>query len=78
MEWRQDLRKLFGEYTAAKQRQNVLDYDDLLLGWSEMMNNGDLKGFPAEVNRGFPRADRGRILCALIRREVGHARNVSQ
>jgi hypothetical protein len=37
-----------------------------------------LKGFPAEVNRGFPRADRGRILCALIRREVGHARNVSQ
>ena len=38
----------------------------------------DLKGFPAEVNRGFPRADRGRILCALIRREVGHARNVSQ
>ena len=39
---------------------------------------GLLKGFPAEVNRGFPRADRGRILCALIRREVGHARNVSQ
>ena len=39
---------------------------------------GFLKGFPAEVNRGFPRADRGRILCALIRREVGHARNVSQ
>jgi len=38
----------------------------------------ELKGFPAEVNRGFPRADRGRILCALIRREVGHARNVSQ
>ena len=37
-----------------------------------------LKGLPAEVNRGFPRADRGRILCALIRREVGHARNVSQ
>jgi Transposase domain (DUF772) len=37
-----------------------------------------LKGFPAEVNRGFPRADRRRILCALIRREVGHARNVSQ
>jgi DNA helicase-2/ATP-dependent DNA helicase PcrA len=41
-EWRQDLRKLFREYTAAKQRQNVLDYDDLLLAWSEMMNDGDL------------------------------------
>src|SRR5262249_27129545 len=42
MEWHQDLRKLFGEYTAAKQRQNVLDYDDLLLAWSEMMNVDDL------------------------------------
>jgi len=50
MEWRQDLRKLFGEYTAAKQRQNVLDYDDLLLAWSEMMNNGDLA---AEVGDRF-------------------------
>src|SRR5258708_28799387 len=34
-EWKRDLRKLFGEYAAAKQRQNVLDYDDLLLAWSE-------------------------------------------
>src|SRR5215831_15386040 len=50
MEWRQDLRKLFGEYTAAKQRQNVLDYDDLLLAWSEMMNDGDLA---AEVGDRF-------------------------
>src|SRR5216684_561261 len=50
MEWRQDLRKLFGEYAAAKQRQNVLDYDDLLLAWSEIMNNGDLA---AEVGDRF-------------------------
>src|SRR5258707_584280 len=42
IEWKADLRNLFGEYAAAKQRQNVLDYDDLLLAWSEMMNNGDL------------------------------------
>jgi DNA helicase-2/ATP-dependent DNA helicase PcrA len=27
---------------AAKQRQNVLDYDDLLLYWAEMMGNDDL------------------------------------
>jgi DNA helicase-2/ATP-dependent DNA helicase PcrA len=42
IEWKADLRNLFGEYAAAKQRQNVLDYDDLLLAWSEMMNDGDL------------------------------------
>jgi DNA helicase-2/ATP-dependent DNA helicase PcrA len=50
IEWKADLRNLFGEYAAAKQRQNVLDYDDLLLAWSEMMNNGDLA---AEVGGRF-------------------------
>jgi DNA helicase II / ATP-dependent DNA helicase PcrA len=42
IDWKGDLRKLFREYVAAKQRQNVLDYDDLLLAWAEMMNNADL------------------------------------
>ena len=42
IEWKADLRKLFGQYVAAKQRQNVLDYDDLLLAWAEMMNDADL------------------------------------
>jgi DNA helicase-2/ATP-dependent DNA helicase PcrA len=42
IDWRKDLRELFGEYAAAKQRQNVLDYDDLLLYWAEMMNDDDL------------------------------------
>jgi ATP-dependent DNA helicase UvrD/PcrA len=41
-EWDEDLRRLFQSYTAAKQRQNVLDYDDLLLCWAEMMKNDDL------------------------------------
>jgi DNA helicase II / ATP-dependent DNA helicase PcrA len=41
-EWKKELRQLFGAYVAAKQRQNVLDYDDLLLAWSEMMNDDDL------------------------------------
>ena len=58
------------------------DLVDMLVSFevaqTERRNERKLKGFPAEVNRGFPRADRGRILCALIRREVGHARNVSQ
>jgi DNA helicase-2/ATP-dependent DNA helicase PcrA len=42
VEWKKDLRKLFGTYAAAKQRQNVLDYDDLLLYWAEMMNDPEL------------------------------------
>jgi DNA helicase-2/ATP-dependent DNA helicase PcrA len=41
-EWEKDLRRLFQSYTAAKQRQNVLDYDDLLLYWAEMMGDDNL------------------------------------
>jgi DNA helicase-2/ATP-dependent DNA helicase PcrA len=33
-----DLRNLFGGYVEAKQAQNVLDYDDLLLYWVQMMH----------------------------------------
>ncbi len=32
-----ELRELFDGYVAAKQSQGVLDYDDLLLYWAEMM-----------------------------------------
>ena len=35
--WETDLRALFAAYVEAKQRQHVLDYDDLLLYWAEMM-----------------------------------------
>lgn len=35
--WGPQLRELFGAYTEAKQRQQVLDYDDLLLYWAAMM-----------------------------------------
>jgi DNA helicase II / ATP-dependent DNA helicase PcrA len=42
VEWEGGLRQLFQSYTAAKQRQNVLDYDDLLLYWAEMMRDADL------------------------------------
>ncbi|MFP9137272.1 ATP-dependent helicase [Devosia sp. XGJD_8] len=37
--WPEQLRTLFGAYVAAKQSQNVLDYDDLLLYWAGMMAN---------------------------------------
>jgi DNA helicase II / ATP-dependent DNA helicase PcrA len=36
-QWESELKKLFGAYVEAKQQQNVLDYDDLLLFWAEMM-----------------------------------------
>lgn len=36
-DFREELRALFEGYVAAKQSQGVLDYDDLLLYWAEMM-----------------------------------------
>ena len=35
--WETELTALFGAYVEAKQRQHVLDYDDLLLYWAQMM-----------------------------------------
>ena len=39
-EWEGELRRLFSAYVEAKQKQNVLDYDDLLLYWAQMMAEG--------------------------------------
>jgi DNA helicase II / ATP-dependent DNA helicase PcrA len=36
-EWTAELREMFDTYVEAKQRQHVLDYDDLLLYWAQMM-----------------------------------------
>ncbi|HEU4851256.1 MAG TPA: ATP-dependent helicase [Telluria sp.] len=41
-EWEEDLKRLFGAYVDAKQEQNVLDYDDLLLFWAEMVADPEL------------------------------------
>jgi DNA helicase II / ATP-dependent DNA helicase PcrA len=35
--WEAELRALFAAYVEAKQHQHVLDYDDLLLYWAQMM-----------------------------------------
>jgi DNA helicase II / ATP-dependent DNA helicase PcrA len=35
--WEAELRRLFAAYVEAKQQQHVLDYDDLLLYWAQMM-----------------------------------------
>jgi DNA helicase-2/ATP-dependent DNA helicase PcrA len=37
--WTADLKKLFASFVEAKQRQNVLDYDDLLLYWAQMVRD---------------------------------------
>jgi DNA helicase-2/ATP-dependent DNA helicase PcrA len=50
IEWKKELRALFRAYVAAKQQQNVLDYDDLLLAWAEMMKDNDIA---AELRRRF-------------------------
>src|SRR5215467_4726428 len=40
--WEDELRALFAAYVEAKQRQNVLDYDDLLLYWAQMVSDPGL------------------------------------
>ncbi|KQS75434.1 ATP-dependent DNA helicase [Rhizobium sp. Leaf384] len=40
--WEAQLKSLFAAYVAAKQAQNVLDYDDLLLYWAQMVSDPDL------------------------------------
>ena len=46
-----DLRSLFGAYVAEKQQQHVVDYDDLLHWWAELM------GEPALAERARARFD---------------------
>src|SRR5258705_11769058 len=40
--WAAELKQLFASYVEAKQGQNVLDYDDLLLYWVQMMSDSAL------------------------------------
>ncbi len=37
--WAAELRQLFAAYVEAKQRQSVLDYDDLLLYWAQTVGD---------------------------------------
>ena len=41
-DWEEDLQRLFAAYVEAKQAQRVLDYDDLLLYWRELMGVDEL------------------------------------
>ncbi|CAN7639290.1 ATP-dependent helicase [Rhizobium sp. LjRoot98] len=40
--WQEQLKSLFSAYVEAKQKQNVLDYDDLLLYWAQMVADPEL------------------------------------
>jgi DNA helicase II / ATP-dependent DNA helicase PcrA len=42
--WAAELSELFAAYVETKQRQIVLDYDDLLLYWAQTMNDPELAG----------------------------------
>ncbi|MEO8102150.1 MAG: ATP-dependent helicase, partial [Betaproteobacteria bacterium] len=50
VEWDVELKKLFAAYTREKQRQNVLDYDDLLLYWAHMVAD---RGLALEIGGHF-------------------------
>ena len=41
-QWEEELKKLFDAYVGEKQSQNVLDYDDLLLYWSQTVGEPSL------------------------------------
>ncbi|PDQ21188.1 ATP-dependent DNA helicase [Mesorhizobium sanjuanii] len=40
--WAEQLKALFAGYVEAKQAQNVLDYDDLLLYWAQMASEPEI------------------------------------
>jgi DNA helicase-2/ATP-dependent DNA helicase PcrA len=46
--WEAELRQLYSTYVEAKQRQHVLDYDDLLLYWAQMMGEPSIAASVAE------------------------------
>lgn len=68
-EWESELKTLFLAYVDAKQAQQVLDYDDLLLYWEQMV--GD-PGLAAEIGARFSHVlvdeyqDTNRLQAALL------------
>jgi DNA helicase II / ATP-dependent DNA helicase PcrA len=48
--WSAELKQLFAAYVEAKQAQSVLDYDDLLLYWAQLMSDA---AFSEEIGSSF-------------------------
>jgi DNA helicase II / ATP-dependent DNA helicase PcrA len=67
--WTPELKTLFGGYVEAKQRQGVLDYDDLLLYWAHAMMD---PGLAAEIGSRFDHVlvdeyqDTNRLQAAIL------------
>jgi DNA helicase-2/ATP-dependent DNA helicase PcrA len=70
-EWEEPLKRLFGAYVEAKAAQNVVDYDDLLLFWAEMLQEPDIA---AEIGARFDHVlvdeyqDTNRLQAAILER----------
>ncbi len=68
-EWESELKSLFLAYVEAKQAQQVLDYDDLLLYWAQMVGDA---GIAAEIGGRFSHVlvdeyqDTNRLQAALL------------
>ena len=73
-QWEAELKKLFRGYVEAKQAQNVLDYDDLLLFWSEMAGEPTLA---AELGAQFDHT-RGRGPVHVCAAHALHSRGVAE
>src|SRR5256885_5615671 len=67
--WAAELKELFAVYVDAKQRQNVLDYDDLLLYWAQTLSD---PGLADEIGDRFDHGlvdeyqDTNRLQAAII------------
>jgi len=77
--WEKELKRLFKAYVEAKQTQNVLDYDDLLLYWSAMMEDA---GIAADLSDRFDHVfvdeyqDTNRLQASILTRLKPDGRGV--
>jgi ATP-dependent DNA helicase UvrD/PcrA len=78
--WEQELGRLFAGYVGAKQRQQVLDYDDLLLYWAQMVAEGSIG---AEIGARFDHVlvdeyqDTNRLQAAILLALKPHGRGLT-
>ncbi|MDP3512192.1 MAG: ATP-dependent helicase [Sulfuritalea sp.] len=67
--WESELKQIFLRYVEAKQHQQVLDYDDLLLYWARMVTDPELAGELGERFRHIlvdEYQDTNRLQAALV------------
>jgi DNA helicase II / ATP-dependent DNA helicase PcrA len=78
--WEAELKRLFGAYVEAKQRQHVLDYDDLLLYWAQMM---EISEIAEDISRRFDHVlvdeyqDTNRLQASILLKLKPHGNGVT-